>query len=198
MIFVQILDTASLLAEGSSIIKRNIFKEKLLPQPDDTSTSTCCWFSLSLSSLSPSLTHLQVSHTQKRTALHTHIYRFFFVFFFYLFLYLQTIFCTDELTNLLEYHSLLLLSLSSLDVAAHLVIVGRLAVKEFWPPPSFHCPVNLWVNSQFLPSITFLFFMFSGIGASFYSIYLLDLFLGCYIHRSCGMHPVCYLCLAFN
>ncbi|KAM7513835.1 hypothetical protein LguiA_003418 [Lonicera macranthoides] len=40
---LKILDTASLLAEGSSIIKRNIFKERLLPQPDDTSsTSTCC------------------------------------------------------------------------------------------------------------------------------------------------------------
>lgn len=37
---MQILDTPSLLSEGSKGVRRNIFKEKP-PQPD-ASTSTCC------------------------------------------------------------------------------------------------------------------------------------------------------------
>lgn len=36
----QILDTPSLLAEGSSGVKKNIFKQK--PQESDASTSSCC------------------------------------------------------------------------------------------------------------------------------------------------------------
>lgn len=38
---MQILDTPSLIAEGSKGVKKNIFKEKA-PQPD-ASTSSCCW-----------------------------------------------------------------------------------------------------------------------------------------------------------
>jgi len=41
---LQILDTPSLLAEGSKGVKKNIFNEKR-PQPD-VSTSSCCWFGL--------------------------------------------------------------------------------------------------------------------------------------------------------
>nr|DAD22681.1 TPA_asm: hypothetical protein HUJ06_024144 [Nelumbo nucifera] len=37
---LKILDTPSLLAEGSTGVKRNIFKQK--PPPTDASTSTCC------------------------------------------------------------------------------------------------------------------------------------------------------------
>lgn len=39
----QILDTPSLLAEGSSGLKKNIFKQKP-PAAADASTSSCCWF----------------------------------------------------------------------------------------------------------------------------------------------------------
>lgn len=38
----QILDTPSLLAEGSRGVKKNIFKERL-PQ-SDAAASSCCWF----------------------------------------------------------------------------------------------------------------------------------------------------------
>lgn len=41
-LFWQILDTPSLLAEGSKGVKKNIFKEK--PPPSDASTSGCCWY----------------------------------------------------------------------------------------------------------------------------------------------------------
>lgn len=37
---MQILDTPSLLAEGSKGMKKNIFKEK--PPQSDASTSSCC------------------------------------------------------------------------------------------------------------------------------------------------------------
>lgn len=37
---MQILDTPSLLAEGSSGVKKNIFKQK--PPQNDAATSGCC------------------------------------------------------------------------------------------------------------------------------------------------------------
>lgn len=44
---MQILDTPSLIAEGSKGVKKNIFKEKA-PQPDASTSSCCwCWFSVS-------------------------------------------------------------------------------------------------------------------------------------------------------
>lgn len=39
--FMQILDTPSLLAEGSKGLKKNIFKQK--PPEADASASGCCW-----------------------------------------------------------------------------------------------------------------------------------------------------------
>lgn len=39
--YIQILDTPSLLAEGSKGVRKNIFKEK--PPQSDAATSSCCW-----------------------------------------------------------------------------------------------------------------------------------------------------------
>lgn len=44
---LQILDTPSLLAEGSAGVKKNIFKEKP-PQPDASTSGCCSWWLYSL------------------------------------------------------------------------------------------------------------------------------------------------------
>lgn len=45
-LFLQILDTPTLLTDGSVGVKRNIFKQK--PPEPDPSTSGCCWRLLSV------------------------------------------------------------------------------------------------------------------------------------------------------